>query len=67
MTELKKYQMLPRPYVGIYIGEKGHQFLKEPWILILAQSVETFIMVSINDMPTVQYWQNLGIMLDKAK
>ena len=22
-----KYQMLPRPYVGSYIGEKGHQFL----------------------------------------
>ena len=23
-----KYQMLPRPYVGSYSGEKGHQFLK---------------------------------------
>ena len=23
-----KYQILPRPYVGSYSGEKGHQFLK---------------------------------------
>ena len=27
-TIKKKHQMLPRPYVGIYIGEKGHQFLQ---------------------------------------
>ena len=24
----KKYQMLPRPYVGSYSGSKGHQFFK---------------------------------------
>ena len=27
MTELKKNQMLPIPYVGSYSDEKGHQFL----------------------------------------
>ena len=43
------YQMLPRPYVGSYSGEKGHHFLHKPWILALAKSVETFIMVSIRD------------------
>ena len=33
ITELKKYQMLSRPCVGSYSGEKGHQFWQEPWIL----------------------------------
>ena len=61
------YQMLPRPYVGIYSVEKGHQFLHKPWILVLAKSVETLIMVSIIDMPTIKYWQNLGSIMDKAK
>ena len=46
--------MLPCPYVGSYSGKKGSQFLKEPRILALAKPVETFVMVSINDMPTVQ-------------
>ena len=59
--------MLLRPYVGSYSSEKGHYFLQEPWILALSKSVEIFIMDSINDMPTVKYWQNLGSMLDKAK
>ena len=54
----KKNQMLPRPYVECYIGEKGHQFLKEPWIIALFKSVEIFIMVSISDMTTSQYWKN---------
>ena len=58
--------MLPRLYVGIYSGEKGHQFFQKPWILALAKSVETFIHVSINDMPTMKYRQSLGIMMDKA-
>ena len=49
------YQMLPRPYVGSYSGGRGHQFLHKPWILALAKSVETFIMVSISDMPTITY------------
>ena len=53
--------------MGSYIGEKGHQFLEEPWILALAKSVETFSIFSIRDMPIVQYWQNLGGMLDKSK
>ena len=59
--------MLPRPYVGIYSGEKGHQFLHELWILQLSKSVEMFLMVSISDMPTKKNWQNFGSMTDKAK
>ena len=59
--------MLPRPYVGSYSGENGHKFLHKLWILALAKSVETFIMVSISYMPTIKYWQNLGIIMDKAK
>ena len=51
------YQMLPRPYVESYSGEKGNQFLHEPWILVLAKSFETFFMVSISDMPTIKYWK----------
>ena len=60
------YQMLPRPYVGSYSGEKGHQFLHKPWILALAKSVEMFL-VSISDMTTIKYWKNLGSMMYKAK
>ena len=59
--------MSPHPYVGSYSGEKGHQFLYKPWILALSKSVETFLMVSISDMPTIKYWQNLGTTMDKAK
>ena len=47
--------MLPRPHMGSYSGEKGHHLLQEPWIIALYQSVEIFVMVSISDMPTVQY------------
>ena len=64
---IKKYQMLLSPYVGSYSGEKGHQFLQEPWIIALAKSVEAFFMVSISEMPTIKYSQNLGSMMDKAK
>ena len=32
--------MLPRPYVGGYSGEKGHEFLHETWILALTKSVD---------------------------
>ena len=49
--------MLPRPYVVSYSGEKGRHFFHKPWILELAKSVETFIMVSISDMPTIKYWK----------
>ena len=56
--------MLPRPYVESYSGKKGHQFLHEPWIIELAKSVETFFMVSISDMPTIKYCQNLESMID---
>ena len=48
------YQMLPRPYVESYSGEKGHQFLHEPWIIELSKSVEKFLMVSISDIPTIK-------------
>ena len=66
-TNIKKYQMLPRPYVGSYSGQKGHENLQQPWILALAKSVEAFIIVSIYEMPTIKYWQNLGSTIDKAK
>ena len=59
--------MLPRPYVGNNLGEKGHKFLHKPWTLALAKSVETFIFVSISDMPTIKYWQNLGRTMEKSK
>ena len=59
--------MLPRPYVRNYSGEKGHQFLQKLWIIALAKSVETFIHVSINDMPTIKYQENLESIMDKAK
>ena len=59
--------MLPRPYAGSNVSEKGHQFVQKPWIIALAKSVETFIHVSINDMPTIKYWQKLGWTMDKAK
>ena len=59
--------MLPRLYVGSYKGEKGHIFSEEPWIIALAKSVETFNTVSISDMTTSQYWQNLGSIMDKEK
>ena len=59
--------MLPRQYVGSYSGEKGRHFLHKPWILALSLSVETFIMVSISDMPTIKYWKILVSIMDKAK
>ena len=61
------YQMLPHPFVGSYKCEKGHRFLQEPWTIALAKSVENFIMLSISDMTTLKYWQNLGSIMDKAK
>ena len=59
--------MLPRPYVGSYSGEKGHQISQQPWIISLAKSVETFIEVSMIDIPTIKYWQNLGRIMNEAK
>ena len=43
--------MSPRPYVGSYSGKKGHEYLLERWIIALA----------------INYWHNLGSMMDKAK
>ena len=48
--------MLPRPYFGSNVSEKGHHFFQKPWILALAKLVETFIHVSMNDMPTIRSW-----------
>ena len=59
--------MLPRPYVGSYSGEKGHHILQQPWIIVLAKSIETFLIVSIYDIPTVKYWKILGRTMEKAK
>ena len=59
--------MLPSPYVGSYSGEKGHESFQQPWIIASAKSVETFIEVSMSEMPTMKYWQNLGSTMDKAK
>ena len=53
--------------MGSHFSEKGHKFFHKPWILALAKSVETFIMVSISDMPTIKYWQNLESIMDKSK
>ena len=62
-----KYQMLPRPYVGSYSGEKGHQILQQPRIIALAKSIETFIEVSMIEMQTIKYWQNLGRRMEEEK
>ena len=59
--------MIPRPYLGSYSGEKGHETMQQSWIIALAKSVETFILVSISEMPTIKYWQNLERTMDKAK
>ena len=59
--------MLPSPYVGRYSVEKGHQFWQKPWIIALAKLIETLIIVSIYDMPTIKYWQNLGRTTEIAK
>ena len=66
-TNKNIYQMLPRPYVGSYSGEKGHQILQQSCIIALAKLIETFIEVSIIEMPTIKYWQNLGRKMNEAK
>ena len=47
--------MLPRPYVVSYSGEKGRQILQQPWIISIAKLIETFIEVSIIEIPTIKY------------
>ena len=59
--------MLPRPYVGSYSGDKGHENLQQPWIIALAKSIETFIEVSMIEMPTTKYWKKLGWIMYQAK
>ena len=59
--------MLPRPYVGSYSSKNGYQFLHKPWNIALPKSIETFIMISMGDMPTIKYSQNLGSIMDKEK
>ena len=58
-TNNNKIQTLPHPYFGRSVIENGYQFFQEPWIIALAESVETFINVSINDMPAIIYWKIL--------
>ena len=53
-------KLLPPPYVGSYLGEKGHKNLQETWIIAFSKSVKKFVMVSISDMPNIKYWHNLG-------
>ena len=50
----KKYQLLPRPYVGSYSGEKGHIFARSMDYCITKQ-VKKFVMVSISEMPKIKY------------
>ena len=59
--------MIPRPYHGSYSGEKGHEFLRQAWIIALAKSVEIFLFVAISDMPTITYWQTLEKLWLKQK
>ena len=59
--------MSPRPYVGSYSGEKGHQFLQEACIIASAKSFETFIMVSISDIPTIKYLKSWEVLWIKQK
>ena len=60
------YQMLPRPYVGSYSGEKGHQFLNKLWILALAKSVERFLCFN-KWHANYKILSNFGKKLDKAR
>ena len=66
-TNKNIYQMLPRPYFGSYSSEKGHEIMQQYWIIALAKSVETFIIFSIGEIPTIKYWQNMGRNMNKAK
>ena len=49
-TNKNIYQMLPRPYVGSYSGEKGHQSFQQTWIIALSKLIETFNIVSMIEM-----------------
>ena len=46
---------------------KGSPIFQKPCIIELSKSVETFFIVSISDVPTIKYWQNLGKTMKKAK
>ena len=46
---------------------KGSPIFAKNWILALAKSVETFVMMSISEMPTIKYCYNLGTMMDTTK
>ena len=41
--------------------------MQQSWIIALAKSVETFIEVSMGEMPNIRYWQNLGRIMEEAK
>ena len=62
--------MIPNVTTSIFgklFRRKGSPIFQESWIVELAKSVETFVMVSIIDMTTVQDWKVLGSLLDKSK
>ena len=40
--ELDKYQVLPRTYRGYFEGFPGDKFVKEIWLLHLADQAESF-------------------------
>ena len=52
---------------GKLSGERGHQIFRQPCIIVLSKSIETFIIVSMIEMPTIKYWQNLGRIMNEAK
>ena len=53
MTEFKDISNVTTSICGKLFRWKGSPIFQEPWIIELSQSVETFIMVSISDIPTV--------------
>ena len=53
--------------MGNYSGDNGHEILQQPWIIALAKLVETFIEVSMSEIPTIKYWKILGRIMNQAK
>ena len=58
--------MLARPYVGSYSGENGTNLFPNHGFLHYPNQLKYFL-VSIIDMPTIKYGQNLECIMDKAK
>ena len=43
----KTFQMLPRPFIRSFGGQRSDQVLKQKWVLDLANRAETFLLESI--------------------